>query len=379
MPAPVPTGIVPASPAFGGRSTRVMVVDDAVVVRGLVSRWLNEVPGVEVVGSHRTGAEAVAAVERLRPDVVILDLEMPEMDGLAALPLILARRPGVAIIVASTLTRRGAEISLRCLALGAMDYIAKPSTNRDVTVSTEFRKSLVEKVVAVGQRALRVGASTALAARGAGQSAAPRHGCPLRDFGRGRAEALVIGASTGGPNAILELLALARTALPRLPVIIAQHMPATFTTMFAEHLQRRLVMDAGEAIDGEPVEAGRIYVAPGGRHLLLAREGSRARVLLDDGPPVNFCRPSVDVTFASAARLFGPSALGVVLTGMGNDGSRGAAEIVECGGSVIAQDEASSVVWGMPGSVARQGLCAAIQPIRGLAATIVERSGGARG
>jgi two-component system chemotaxis response regulator CheB len=354
-----------------------MVVDDAVVVRGLVSRWLNQTPGVEVVGCYRTGAEAVAAVERLNPDICILDLEMPEMDGLTALPQLLARKPGLSVVVASTLTERGAEISLRCLSMGATDYIAKPSTNREVTVSTDFRQALIDKVLAIGQRALRGTAGFAAAPR---TVPAPQPATlPQRGVGRGRTEIVVVGASTGGPNAILELLGGCRAAIQRVPLVIAQHMPATFTSMFAEHLRRRLTLDASEAENGEPVEPGRVYVAPGGRHLLFVREAGRVRIRLDSGPPVNFCRPAVDVTFASAARIYGAGVLGVVLTGMGSDGLKGATDIVEAGGTLIAQDEATSVVWGMPGTVARAGLCAAVQPVRGLAATILERSGGVRG
>jgi two-component system, chemotaxis family, protein-glutamate methylesterase/glutaminase len=367
----------PAAPpgVAQARRLRVMVVDDAVVVRGLVTRWLSEAPGIEVVASNRTGAEAVAAVERACPDIVILDLDMPDMDGLTALPLLLEKQPGLSVIVASTQTTRGADVSLRCLQLGAVDYLAKPSTNREVTVSAEFRKSLVEKVLALGQRLLRPAAAARPLAALAGSPAAPAQ---LRPFSKNRSEVLVIGASTGGPNAILDLLATCRPVLDRVPVIIAQHMPQTFTAMFAEHLRRRLSVDASEAVHGDLIEAGRILVAPGGHHTLVGREHGRLRVVLDAGPAVNFCRPSVDVTFASVARSCGAGVLGVVLTGMGSDGARGAAEIVERGGNIIAQDEASSIVWGMPGTVAKAGLCASIKPVQGLAAIIVDRLAGGR-
>jgi two-component system chemotaxis response regulator CheB len=372
-------GVAPAAPPPGAaapaRKLRVMVVDDAVVIRGLVSRWLSEEPGIEVVSSNRTGAEAVAAIDRAKPDVAILDLDMPDMDGLTALPLLLERRPELSVIVSSTQTTRGADISLRCLQLGAVDYIAKPSSNREVSVSADFRMSLVAKVKGVGARSLRL-------ARRAGSPALapPQHAAAwqCRPFSRSRAEALVIGASTGGPNAILDLLAACGPALERVPVLVAQHMPPTFTAMFADHLRKRLGVEAREAAHLDAVEPGRIYVAPGGHHMLVAGEPGRLRIALDSGPAVNFCRPSVDVTFASAARSFGAGVLGIMLTGMGADGARGAAEVVERGGNVIAQDEASSIVWGMPGTVARAGLCAAVQPLPGLAATIVDRISGVR-
>jgi two-component system, chemotaxis family, protein-glutamate methylesterase/glutaminase len=359
-----------------GRPIRVMIVDDAVVVRGLMARWFQEAGGIEVASTHRSGAEAVAAVGRIRPDVIVLDIEMPDMDGVTALPLLLKTAPETVVIIASTLTTRNAEISLRCLSLGAIDYIAKPSTNRDVTFSADFRREVIDKVKTLGARGRPRPALRPLRPVG---GTAPEHSAPqrrpagpihLRPMVKVRPGVLLIGASTGGPHAVTELLKLTRPALQRLPIFIAQHMPPMFTAMFAQHLRRTLSIDAAEGQHGEPVETGRIYVAPGGRHLRIERSGAGLRVAIDDAAPVNFCRPSVDVTFQSAAKACGASALGVMLTGMGADGASGAAGIVQAGGNLLAQDEASSTVWGMPGAVARLGLCAAVEPVPKLAQII---------
>jgi two-component system, chemotaxis family, protein-glutamate methylesterase/glutaminase len=373
--------LTPTAAVSGQRPIRVMIVDDAVVVRGLLSRWLTDAGGIEIASTHRTGAEAVAAVDRVKPDIILLDIEMPDMDGITALPLLLRKQPATTVIVASTLTTRNAEISLRCLELGAMDYIAKPSTNRDVTFSVDFRRDIIAKVMTLGQRTLRGFLPQAQGHAAPARMTLPRSGLPavppsgealfsLRPFAKVNSKILMIGASTGGPNAISELMKLCRPAVQRLPVIITQHMPTMFTAMFADHLKRALTMDVSEAQHGERIEKGRVYVAPGGRHLRIERGVGDIRAVIDDSPPVNFCRPSVDLTFASASKVFGQGSLGVILTGMGSDGLQGATQIVEAGGNVIAQDEASSVVWGMPGMVAKRGLCAAVEPIDRLARII---------
>ncbi len=377
---------VPAAPAAEA-PLRVMVVDDSVVVRGLVSRWLTEGGGIAVTSTHRTGADAVRAVADVQPDVILLDIEMPDMDGMTALPLLLEKLPGVCVIIASTLTMRNADIALRCLQLGATDYISKPSTNRDVTVSTDFRRDLIAKVRTLGSRARarRLRGSEPPAERrqphrpseASARSAAPASrlatlpdvavasgpAVTLRPLTSARPDVVVIGASTGGPQAINTLMRGLHRALDRVPIVIAQHMPTTFTGMFADQLRRSMGIEAAEATEGEPIRRGRLYIATGGRHLLLQRRDGVVRAVLDDGPPVNYCKPSVDVLFASASAAYGASVLGIVLTGMGSDGTRGGAIICSNGGNVIAQDEASSVVWGMPGSIARAGLCAAVLPI----------------
>ena len=347
---------------------RVMVVDDSVVVRGLVARWLAEEPDLKVVASLRTGADAVEQVARTDPDVVILDIEMPELDGLAALPLLLQKKRDLVVVMASLLTRRQAEVSLKALSLGAADYVPKPHSNRGVTTSPEFRRELIDKIRQLGRRRQR-GAGTpastdAGAASHARKEVEPAHPAfKLRPWSRHVPRVLLIGSSTGGPQALTAMLSRLGRVAERMPVLIAQHMPPTFTTILAEHLTRALGRPVHEAQEGQTIAAGKVYVAPGGRHMLAASRNGEPTIRLDDGAPINFCKPAVDPLFASAVEVWGSSVLAVILTGMGSDGARGAESIVAAGGNVIAQDEASSVVWGMPGTAAQAGLCAAVLPL----------------
>jgi two-component system chemotaxis response regulator CheB len=368
---------------------RVMIVDDAVVVRGLVSRWLAEEQGIEVVASLRNGREAVDQFSRYDPDVVVLDIEMPELDGISTLPLLLAKKRDLIVIMASTLTRRNAEISLKALSLGAADYIPKPETNRDVTTSTTFRRELVDKIRNLGARrgrrpALRTGsAATPAPGRPAPPPLAPRLGplpadIRLRPFPPTPPRVLVIGSSTGGPQALQVVLKGLAPIAARFPIIITQHMPPTFTTILAEHLSRASGRPAHEGIDGEAITAGNIYVAPGGRHMVIKRVNNVPVIGLDDGPPVNYCKPAVDPLFASAADAYGAGLLAVVLTGMGSDGAHGAGDVVARGGAVIAQDEATSVVWGMPGATAHSGVCSAVLPLADIAPRIIRLASGDR-
>jgi two-component system chemotaxis response regulator CheB len=365
-----------------------MVVDDSVVVRGLVSRWVGEHEGMVVTSTHRTGSDAVRSLAAADADVVILDIEMPDMDGMTALPLLLKERPGTVIIMSSTLTLKNADISLRCLSLGAADYLPKPSSNRDVTVSADFRRDLLDKVWTLGMRARqrhgqpvpRMPAPTPAAPRPVLTlvPSRPPQELLLKPLARIRPQMLLIGASTGGPQAVTALLKGLGRATDHMAIVVAQHMPPTFTTMFADHLKRNTGIPAGEACNGEALVRGRVYVAAGGRHLKVERSGGLLRLAMDDGPAVNFCRPSVDVLFGSVAQVAPEAALAVVLTGMGSDGARGAALLAGAGGQVLAQDEASSVVWGMPGATARMGVCGAVQPIDGLAQTITGLLHGSR-
>ena len=348
---------------------RVMVVDDSVVIRGLVGRWIDEDPALAVVAAHRNGKLAVEDIERTNPDVVVLDIEMPEMDGLTALPLMLKKKPGLAVIMASTLTRRNAEVSLKALSLGAADYIPKPESNSGVTTSLDFRRDLIEKVKSLGlRRRARAGRGAIAVEPGAvrGQpvpAAAPARGVALRGFSAVRPKVLAIGSSTGGPQALAALFEVIGPSIGSVPVLLTQHMPATFTAILAEHLTKTAGRPAAEARNGEPVMPGRIYVAPGGIHMRVAGKGQAATIELYDGPSVNFCKPAVDPLFDSVAAIYGSGALAVVLTGMGADGAKGAVRIADAGGSVIAQDEATSVVWGMPGATAQAGACSAVLPL----------------
>jgi two-component system chemotaxis response regulator CheB len=359
------------APAAISRRIRVMIVDDAVVVRGLFSRWVEAEPDLEVVASLRTGRQAVNQIERVDPDVVVLDVDMPELDGIAALPLLLEKRRDLVVIMASTLTRRNAEISLRALALGATDYIPKPESSREVTGSPTFRRELIEKIRTLGQRARRL----RLGRRLAGVAAPPLQPAAtpamaihpdvlLRPMPVISPRVLVIGCSTGGPQALSTIIPKLGSVIERAPVLITQHMPPTFTAIMAEHLERISGRPAREAQDGEEIDAGRIYVAPGGRHMKVTRRDTGVAVIaLDDGPPVNFCKPSVNPLFSSAAEVWGSKVLALVLTGMGADGLAGAKDIVAAGGHVVAQDEETSVVWGMPGQVAQACLCSAVLPL----------------
>ena len=371
----------PASDEHAGSMVRVMVVDDSVVIRGLVSRWLAEDGQIEVVAKCANGALAVEQIGKVRPDVIILDIEMPVMDGLTALPKLLAARPGVHIIIASTLTKRNAAISLKALALGAAECLPKPEGNSGITTSADFRRDLLIKVRGLGGLD-GVGASrTARAASGsaAADRAAPvtGHGrreidqkISLQPYNRGRPRVLAIGSSTGGPQALAEVLGSLDGAIADIPCFITQHMPPTFTAMLAQNLTRSTGLPCQEAAQGDIPKAGHVYIAPGGKHLLIKRRGAGHVFQLDDGPPVNFTKPCVDVMFDSIIESFGAKILSVVLTGMGADGAKGAVRIRAAGGNVIAQDEASSVVWGMPGATAQSGMCSALLPIDKIGAEI---------
>jgi len=349
-----------------------MVVDDSVVIRGLISRWIAAEADMTVAASLRTGLEAVNQVERINPDVVVMDIEMPELDGISALPLMLAKKRDLIIIMASTLTRRNAEISLKALSLGASDYIPKPETTRAPDAADVFRHDLIQKIRSFGAKLRRGGSRSAPAVtaqpfpRGH-QTATP---IALRRFSLQPPRVLLIGSSTGGPQALISLVAGILPVIDRFPVLITQHMPPTFTTILAEHLARSCRRPAHEGVDGEAVKAGQIYLAPGGRHMRVGRRGTDVAISLDDGPPINFCKPAVDPLFTSAIDVWHGNILAVVLTGMGSDGMRGGKEVVAAGGSVIAQDEASSVVWGMPGAVAQAGICSAVLPLDQIAPKI---------
>lgn len=370
MPSPLESATPPRLKADA--PLRVMIVDDSVVVRGLISRWLDAADGITVVSSRMNGASALADLDRARPDVVLLDVDMPEMDGITALPLMLEKRKDLVVIMASGLTQRNAEISLRALALGAKDYIPKPDGNQSLTTSADFRRELVEKIKALGAAARgnkcgpKLAAAEIAAAVATGEAAIPYRGFPLRPFSDVPPRILVIGSSTGGPQALNVLFATVGPAMARVPVLLTQHMPPTFTSILADQLGRISGRPAQEGRDGEPLQPGHILVAPGGRHMLVASGDGAPVIAIRDSRPVNFCKPAVDLLFDSVAEVFGASTLAVVLTGMGSDGARGSVNIADAGGSVIAQDESSSVVWGMPGTTAHLGACAAVLPLDAL-------------
>ncbi|RYX87568.1 MAG: chemotaxis response regulator protein-glutamate methylesterase [Bradyrhizobiaceae bacterium] len=375
--------ISPAAVESRYEPLRVMVVDDSVVIRGLISRWIDAEPDMTVVGSLRTGLDAVNQVERINPDVAILDIEMPELDGISALPQLLAKKRNLIVIMASTLTRRNAEISFKALSLGAADYIPKPESTREISAADIFKHDLLQKIRHLGARVRRLKSvaspslaptspTVAPAARAApvATAAASTSKLVTRPFSASMPRALLIGSSTGGPQALMALVAELGSVIDRVPVLITQHMPPTFTTILAEHLARASKRPAHEGIDGELAKPGTIYLAPGGKHMRAAKQGANVVIALDDGPPVNFCKPAVDPLFTSGIDVWQGGVLAVVLTGMGSDGMRGGKEVVAAGGNVIAQDEASSVVWGMPGAAANAGICSAILPLNQIGAKI---------
>ena len=365
-----------------------MVVDDSVVIRGLISRWIEAEPDMVVAASLRTGLDAVNQVERVNPDVAVLDIEMPDLDGISALPQPLAKKRNLIIIMASTLTRRNAEISFKALSLGAADYIPKPESTREAAAADVFKHDLIQKIRHLGAKLRRpaVVASPPLAP--ATSEHAPRAALAtpatvqpqsaLRPFSTHAPRALLIGSSTGGPQALMTLVAGIGPVIDRYPVLITQHMPPTFTTILAEHLARAAGRPTREGVHGEPVKPGHIYLAPGGCHMRVAKQGAGIVIALDDGPAVNFCKPAVDPLFTSAIDVWQGGVLAVILTGMGSDGMRSGKEIVAAGGNVIAQDEASSVVWGMPGAAAHAGICAAILPLQQIAPKLVRLFAGDR-
>ncbi|MGH7036037.1 MAG: protein-glutamate methylesterase/protein-glutamine glutaminase [Stellaceae bacterium] len=339
---------------------RVLLCDDSAAVRGFYRRALESDPGIAVVASAGNGQAAIEALAQHEVDVVVLDIEMPVMDGLTALPRLLAAKPGVKVLVVSGLTPRGADISYKALVAGAAECVLKPGT-ADASAAREFQRDLIAKVraLAAARRDPLLRAAPPKPDTRA-LKLAPAHAAPVR--------AIAIIASTGGPAALLRLIPELKDGLTQ-PIFITQHMPRSFTTTLAEHLSRVAGRPAAEAIDGEVVRDGRIYVAPGDWHMVV--EASRPPKLhLVQSPPVNFCRPSADPMLHSLAKVYGANLLCAVLTGMGSDGLAGAGQVVASGGTVIAQDQATSVVWGMPGVVANAGLCSAILPLEAIGAYI---------
>ena len=340
---------------------RVLLIDDSAVVRGMLSRILEKDGGFTVVGTAANGQTGLVEAKRTRPDAIVIDLEMPVMDGLSTVPRLLADAPGVKVLVCSSLTTAGAEKSMLALAAGAFDVIAKPSSN-SLHGAPDFARELLNKLGAVRPvpsnappPVVRPMPAALLAQRAARQPA-------TRESGSGLPAVLCFGSSTGGPQALLAVFAKLPPNLP-VPVLVTQHMPPTFTAILAKRLGQTANRPAHEAVDGQKIVANEIYLAPGGRHMAVERRGTDVVARLLDTPPENFCKPAVDPMLRSVARVWGGQVLMVMLTGMGQDGLAGSTQVVQSGGRVIAQDEASSVVWGMPGAVARAGLCEAILPL----------------
>lgn len=330
-------------------TARVLVVDDSPVVRRLVTRLLERADGIQVAGTAPDGQAALEAVDRLRPDLVTMDVEMPGMDGITAVRELRRAGHGMPVVMLSTLTERGARATLDALAAGATDYVAKPSGTGSLQRSVDvLAAELLPRI-------------HALTARRRPPVGTPAAAAPVRDTGP--VEMVLVGSSTGGPAALTTFVGSLSGPLP-VPVLVTQHMPPLFTRQLAARLERVGASTVVEAGDGVPLAPGQVYVAPGGRHLEVVGSRGAWRTRLSDAPAVHFCRPSVDVMLDSAARAVGARhLLVVVLTGMGADGARGAARIARGGGRVIVQDEATSVVWGMPGATVEAGAAHAVLPL----------------
>lgn len=355
-------------PDLSAEPYRVMLVDDSAVVRGLLTRVFDADPEIVIVEKAGNGRDALDRLGRSDPEVLVLDVEMPVMDGLTALPKLLAAKPNLKIIMSSTLTRRNAEISLKALELGAADYLAKPTAAGQIAAGKGFAEEIVTRVkvlgaAARGNKAVPLRAKAVPVANG---RLASRKDFVLRQAAIVAPEAIAIGSSTGGPQALIQVLSHLGRGLDQ-PVFITQHMPPMFTALLAENLGRASGQPSAEARDGEVVRAGHVYVAPGDHHMLVERKGSAIVVRLTKDAPENFCRPSVDPMLRSLSKVYGARLLVAILTGMGSDGARGAERVVAAGGAVIAQDEATSAVWGMPGAAAAAGVCSAVLPLAEIA------------
>jgi len=366
---------------------RVLAADDSAVMRGIMQKLfemhgedrLSRLPSMELCGTAQDGVECMDAVARLKPDLLVLDLEMPRLNGLDVLERLRETNPGLPVIMCSSYTERGAQSTLEALARGAADYVMKPSAQRDLAAALQ---SLAEQLLP------KIAALTRGRRPEAGESAAPtsKHarGGETATLKDSPIEVVVIGLSTGGPSALEQMLPRLPSSFP-VPVLIVQHMPKLFTGALAERLDKCCALRVRQAQDGESIVPGTVWLAPGDSHMEVAARrmgfdaadvdarGRGARVRLHQQEPLNHCRPSVDYLFHSAARLYGASALALMMTGMGADGLGGARAVHEAGGVVLAQDEATSAVWGMPGRVADAGIANAVLPLAAIAGEIRQR------
>lgn len=376
-----------------GHAFEVLVVDDSAIIRGMIRRWLESDPSIKVVGSAANGEIALREAAKLKPDVILLDIEMPVMDGLTALPLLKKALPQTHIVMASTLTTRNADISLQAMRLGASDYIPKPESRAELSAGEDFKSAVIAKVIALGTaKRSRAGEpqpcaknrDSEIAARAYGRgevAASPRklatarapRNVPIPVPRKGPKLAplvIAIGASTGGPQALFKFFEALDKSV-KLPILITQHMPATFTAILAGHIEKVSGRPCSEAQQGERLKPGNIYVAPGGKHMVVGGTAASPVIELNEDPEENFCRPAVDPMYRSAAKVYGDRVLGVVFTGMGSDGCKGAKAIRDAGGQVFVQDEATSTVWGMPGSVSKAGQADQVLPLEQIADAVM--------
>jgi len=365
---------------------KILVVDDSAVIRGFVRRFLETDPFLKVVSSVSNGEQAVKALERMDYDVIVLDIEMPVMDGLTALPLLLKINPNVQVIMSSTLTKENATVTFQALSMGAAECLAKPTTTSEISGGGSYRDSLVEKafelgkvsrlkkgnpfVAEINRARVKKAHSSSVVAKKETKTIVLRPPNNLR-----KPQAIAIGSSTGGPQALLQVLS-SLTDIEQ-PIFITQHMPPTFTTILAKNIHQKTGVSCYEAEDGMYVENKSIYVAPGDYHMTVEHSNGRYVLRLNQKEPENFCRPSVDPMMRSLCKVYGRKFLAVILTGMGQDGLKGCEKLAELGGNIIAQDEKSSVVWGMPGAVSLAGLCNDVVPLSQMASKIKTYAQGA--
>ncbi len=352
---------------------KVLVVDDAIVVRRIVTDTLATDSEIEVIGTAANGKIAQTKFDNLKPDAVTMDIEMPEMDGIQALKEIRKRNKKVPIIMFSTLTQRGAKATLDALSFGASDYVTKPANVGSVSKAMDqVKNELIPKIKALCGRSTpklspSLSSKFAKGGLGAGGSAVK-----TAAINKGKIDILTIGVSTGGPNALAELLPSIPANLP-VPVVLVQHMPPFFTKLLADRLNEKCKLTVKEGEPGKKLEPGTIWIAPGNFHMVLSKNGTAVTINTNQAPLENSCRPAVDVLFRSVCEIYKARTLGVILTGMGQDGLIGCEHIKKVGGQIVVQDEETSVVWGMPGFVAKSGMAEKVLPLKEIAREIVER------
>lgn len=353
---------------------RVLIVDDSVVIRQMLFDVLSADPHIEVVGRASNGHLAIAKITQINPDVVVLDIEMPEMDGLEALKNIRQTHPKLPVIMFSTLTQLGAQATFNALSLGATDYVPKPDAQQGGKeyVQEWVRQMLAPKIVSLGARYAGIDLQQYENSISTKPATDVKARAP-RVSPNSKIDVVAIGVSTGGPNALATVFSALPANFP-VPIVIVQHMPPVFTRLLAERLSAHSSIEVAEGENGQLLEAGKAYIAPGGYHMVVGKtEKFGAHIQINQEPMENSCRPSVDVLFRSVARVYGARALGIIMTGMGADGLRGCELIYDAGGQVLAQDEATSVVWGMPGFIAKMGLADKILPLPAIADEITRR------
>lgn len=385
---------------------KVLIVDDSAVVRGFISKILRQIPVIDIVSTAFNGEVGVRHFEKYKPDVVIMDIEMPVMDGLEALQKIMQIDRNAKVVICSTLSTKQADVTIKAMTIGAADCLAKPEAKSEINTSQNFKEALLRVVLSLG--GMGGGQASAMLKKGLEDSEdnqksgadtakietpvnsktskadieqaaqlrkdnaqtsvpAPKisDNVTLRPFpsAHKKPDVLAIGSSTGGPQALFAVLKHLKDSISNIPVIITQHMPPTFTEMLAKHITSQTGIEAVEGQNDMPLKPGRVHIAPGGYHMLFEGSPNSVEIRLSDAPPENFCRPAVDPMIRSILAIYPKSVLGVILTGMGQDGLRGMAQLVENNNILLAQDEASSIVWGMPGAVAKAGLCHSVLPI----------------